>query len=69
MNNIMIMDRARYNSLMSNNRHLSAMMMLDLFLIKEEDGMYTVMKSRYSDFGPNKQVDRITVMEFLCLNQ
>ena len=69
MNNIMIMDRARYNSLMSNNRHLSAMMMLDLFLIKEEDGMYTVMKSRNFDHHNKRQLDRIEVMEYLFLNQ
>lgn len=65
----MIMERVRYNSLMGSNRYLSSMMMLDLFLIKEEDGTYTVMKSRYSDFWPNDRVDRIKVMEFLFLNQ
>lgn len=69
MNNIMIMERVRYNSLMGSNRYLSSMMMLDLFLIKEEDGTYTVMKSRYSDLWPNDRVDRIKVMEFLFLNQ
>lgn len=65
----MIMERVRYNSLMGSNRYLSSMMMLDLFLIKEEDGTYTVMKSRYSDLWPNDRVDRIKVMEFLFLNQ
>lgn len=65
----MIMERVRYNSLMGSNRYLSSMMMLDLFLIKEEDGTYTVMKSRYGDFWPNDRVDRIKVMEFLFLNQ